>query len=156
MLIQIDRLLGHASYIPGLSPALPGGRGHRNFVLGFSSDNSGSDPDVAEFDPIISSSDLSSPRAFNTNVMTGSQRALNTSTRAGSSVFARQTNERSGPHAKTLTNKGGEVRELTAEDMRLFEPIAEVDPGMVEAMKDFRVVLDFEFLSRPRSAKQTE
>ena len=39
---------------------------------------------------------------------------------------------------RPLTNKDGEVRELTAEDMRLFKPIAEVDPGMVEAMKDFR------------------
>ena len=32
----------------------------------------------------------------------------------------------------------GEVRELTVEDMRLFKPIAEVDPGMVEAMAEFR------------------
>ena len=39
---------------------------------------------------------------------------------------------------RPLSDKDGEVRELTAEDMRLFKPIAEVDPGMVEAMKDFR------------------
>jgi uncharacterized protein (DUF4415 family) len=37
-----------------------------------------------------------------------------------------------------LTDKDGEVRELTAEDMKLFRPIAEVDPGMVEAMKATR------------------
>jgi uncharacterized protein (DUF4415 family) len=39
---------------------------------------------------------------------------------------------------RPLADKDGEVRELTAEDMRLFKPIAEVDPGMVEAMTDFR------------------
>ena len=36
---------------------------------------------------------------------------------------------------RPLTDKAGEVRELTKEDMRLFKPIAEVDPGMGEAMK---------------------
>jgi uncharacterized protein (DUF4415 family) len=39
---------------------------------------------------------------------------------------------------RLLTDKQGEVRELTADDMRLFKPIAEVDPGMVEAMMEFR------------------
>jgi uncharacterized protein (DUF4415 family) len=39
---------------------------------------------------------------------------------------------------RPLADKDGEVRELTAEDMRLFKPIAEVDPGMVEAMTEFR------------------
>jgi uncharacterized protein (DUF4415 family) len=39
---------------------------------------------------------------------------------------------------RPLADKDGEVRELTADDMRLFKPIAEVDPGMVEAMKEFR------------------
>jgi uncharacterized protein (DUF4415 family) len=39
---------------------------------------------------------------------------------------------------RPLADKDGEVRELTAEDMRLFKPIAEVDPGMVEAMAEFR------------------
>jgi uncharacterized protein (DUF4415 family) len=39
---------------------------------------------------------------------------------------------------RPLTDKQGEVRELTADDMRLFEPIAQVDPGMVEAMTEFR------------------
>jgi uncharacterized protein (DUF4415 family) len=37
-----------------------------------------------------------------------------------------------------LADKDGEIRELTAEDMRLFRPIAEVDVGMVEAMEAFR------------------
>jgi len=39
---------------------------------------------------------------------------------------------------RPLTDRDGEVRELTAEEMRLFKPIAEVDPGMIEAMKEFR------------------
>jgi uncharacterized protein (DUF4415 family) len=39
---------------------------------------------------------------------------------------------------RPLADKDGEVRELTAEDMRLFKPIAEVDLGMVETMKEFR------------------
>jgi uncharacterized protein (DUF4415 family) len=48
---------------------------------------------------------------------------------------------------RSLTDKDGEVRELTAEDMRLFKPIAEVDPGMVEAMAEFR-----RKLGRPKAA----
>ena len=39
---------------------------------------------------------------------------------------------------RPLADKDGEIRELTAEDMRLFRPIAEVDAGMVEAMGAFR------------------
>ena len=39
---------------------------------------------------------------------------------------------------RPLADKDGEIRELTAEDMRLFRPIAEVDVGMVEAMEAFR------------------
>jgi uncharacterized protein (DUF4415 family) len=39
---------------------------------------------------------------------------------------------------RPLADKDGEIRELTAEDMRLFKPIAEVDVGMVEAMVEFR------------------
>jgi uncharacterized protein (DUF4415 family) len=39
---------------------------------------------------------------------------------------------------RPMTNKTGEVRELTEEDLRLFKPIDEVDPGMVEAMTEFR------------------
>ena len=35
---------------------------------------------------------------------------------------------------KPLTDKDGEVREITAEDMKYFRPIREVDPGMIEAM----------------------
>ncbi len=34
-----------------------------------------------------------------------------------------------------LTDDDGEVRELTAEDATLFRPSAEVDPGVVEAMR---------------------
>ena len=34
-----------------------------------------------------------------------------------------------------LTNEDGKVRELAPDDMKLFRPIAEVDPGMVEAMQ---------------------
>jgi hypothetical protein len=34
-----------------------------------------------------------------------------------------------------LTDEEGEVRELTVEDFKRFRPIAEVDPGMIEAMK---------------------
>jgi len=39
---------------------------------------------------------------------------------------------------RPLTDRDGEIRELAAEEMRLFKPITEVDPGMVEAMKEFR------------------
>jgi uncharacterized protein (DUF4415 family) len=39
---------------------------------------------------------------------------------------------------RPLADKDGEIRELTAEDMRLFRPIAEVDTDMVEAMAEFR------------------
>ena len=40
------------------------------------------------------------------------------------------------PMKKALTDKAGEVREL--DDMRLFRPVSEVDPGMVEDMAQFR------------------
>lgn len=33
-----------------------------------------------------------------------------------------------------LTDEDGEVRELTAEDAKLFRPIEEVHPGLAEAM----------------------
>ena len=39
---------------------------------------------------------------------------------------------------RPLADKDGEIRELMAEDMRLFKPIADVDLGMVEAMAEFR------------------
>jgi uncharacterized protein (DUF4415 family) len=39
---------------------------------------------------------------------------------------------------KPLTDEDGEVRELTAEDMQLFRPIREVDPGMLEAVANHR------------------
>ncbi len=47
---------------------------------------------------------------------------------------------------RPLADKDGEIRELTAKDMRLFKPIAEVDIGMVEAMEEFR-----RKLGRPRA-----
>jgi uncharacterized protein (DUF4415 family) len=37
-----------------------------------------------------------------------------------------------------LTNEDGEVRSLTAEDLKHFRPIREVDPGMVDAAEQFR------------------
>lgn len=39
---------------------------------------------------------------------------------------------------KPLTDKDGEVRELTAADMKHFRPIQEADPGMLEAVANFR------------------
>jgi uncharacterized protein (DUF4415 family) len=39
---------------------------------------------------------------------------------------------------KPLTDEDGEVRELTAEDMKRFRPIQETDPGMLEAVAAFR------------------
>ena len=48
---------------------------------------------------------------------------------------------------RPLVDKDGEVRPLKAEDMRLFKPIAEVDPGMVEAMKEYRLKV-----GRPKAA----
>ncbi len=38
----------------------------------------------------------------------------------------------------SLTDEDGEVRELTADDFKAMRPIAEVDPGMVEAMTAMR------------------
>ena len=38
----------------------------------------------------------------------------------------------------SLTDEAGEVRELTADDMKLFRPIDQVDPGMAGAMKAMR------------------
>jgi uncharacterized DUF497 family protein len=65
---------------------------------------------------------------------------------AASSVFARRTRKRNElmakralkPSARPLTDKDGEVRELTLEDFRRMRPIAEVDPGMLEAVKEWR------------------
>ena len=45
---------------------------------------------------------------------------------------------------RPLTDKDGEVRELTAADLKKFRPAARVDPGMVEAARALR--------GRPRSA----
>ena len=37
-----------------------------------------------------------------------------------------------------LTDEDGEVRELTADDFKKLRPLAEVDPGLIEAMKAMR------------------
>lgn len=37
-----------------------------------------------------------------------------------------------------LTDEDGEVRELTADDFKDMRPIAEVDPGLADAMKAMR------------------
>ncbi len=37
-----------------------------------------------------------------------------------------------------LTDEDGEVRELTAEDFQHMRPLAEVDPGLIDAMKAMR------------------
>lgn len=37
-----------------------------------------------------------------------------------------------------LTDEGGEVRELTADDVRAMRPIAAVDPGVTGAMESMR------------------
>ncbi len=39
---------------------------------------------------------------------------------------------------RPLTDNEGEVRELTAEDFRRMRPVADVDPGMIEAMRHLR------------------
>jgi len=52
------------------------------------------------------------------------------------------------PEPRALTDEDGEVRELTAEDMRQFKPIAEVHPEMVEAMAELR-----RKVGRPKSAE---
>jgi uncharacterized protein (DUF4415 family)/predicted XRE-type DNA-binding protein len=41
---------------------------------------------------------------------------------------------------RPLTDEEGEVRELTAEDFKGMRPIAEVDPGMLEAVAQWRKV----------------
>ena len=50
---------------------------------------------------------------------------------------------------RPLADKDGEIRELMAEDMRLFKPIADVDLSMVEAMAEFR-----RKLGRPKPRRQ--
>jgi uncharacterized protein (DUF4415 family) len=39
---------------------------------------------------------------------------------------------------KPFTDEDGEVRELTAEDMKRFRPIGEADRGMLEAVAEYR------------------
>ncbi len=44
----------------------------------------------------------------------------------------------------------GEVREITAGDLKLFRPIAEVDPGMVEAMNRMKSRIGRPKIDRPK------
>jgi uncharacterized protein (DUF4415 family) len=39
---------------------------------------------------------------------------------------------------RPLTDEDGEVRELTAEDFKGMRPLSEVDPGLVEAVAEYR------------------
>jgi uncharacterized protein (DUF4415 family) len=39
---------------------------------------------------------------------------------------------------RPLTDEDGEVRELTAEDFKDMRPLREVDPGMIEAVAEYR------------------
>ena len=39
---------------------------------------------------------------------------------------------------RALTDKAGEVRELTAADFKQMRPLSEVDPKMMSAMKEMR------------------
>ena len=50
------------------------------------------------------------------------------------------------PPMRPLTDEDGEVRELTREDFEGMRPIAEVDPGMLEAVAQWRKV------GRPKAA----
>jgi uncharacterized protein (DUF4415 family) len=42
------------------------------------------------------------------------------------------------PPIRPLTDEDGEVRELTAEDFNGMRPLSEVDPGLVEAVAEYR------------------
>ncbi len=42
------------------------------------------------------------------------------------------------PEMRPLTDEDGEVRELTAEDFKGMRPLSEVDPGLVEAVAEYR------------------
>ena len=44
------------------------------------------------------------------------------------------------PPMRPLTDEDGEIRELTREDFEGMRPIAEVDPGMLEAVAQWRKV----------------
>ena len=39
---------------------------------------------------------------------------------------------------RPLTDKDGEVRPLTADDIKNLRPLREIDPGMLEAVENFR------------------
>ena len=53
-----------------------------------------------------------------------------------------------GKSGKKLTNKAGDVRELTASDLSEFQPVKEAMPELVEAVEDWR-----RRAGRPRAAK---
>ena len=42
------------------------------------------------------------------------------------------------PPMRPLTDEDGEVRELTAEDFNGMRPLSEIDPGLVEAVAEYR------------------
>jgi uncharacterized protein (DUF4415 family) len=42
------------------------------------------------------------------------------------------------PPMRPLTDEDDEIRELTEEDFKTMRPIQEVDPGMLEAVKEWR------------------
>ena len=42
------------------------------------------------------------------------------------------------PPMRPLTDEDGEVRELTAEDFKHMRPLNEVDPGLIEAVAEYR------------------
>ena len=42
------------------------------------------------------------------------------------------------PPMRPLTDEDGEVRELTAEDFEGMRPLSEIDPGLIEAVAEYR------------------
>jgi uncharacterized protein (DUF4415 family) len=42
------------------------------------------------------------------------------------------------PPMRPLTDEDGEVRELTAEDFKGMRPLSEIDPGLIEAVAEYR------------------
>ena len=52
------------------------------------------------------------------------------------------------PPTRPLIDEDGEVRELTAEDFKGMRPLSEVDPGLVEAVAEYR-----RKMGRPKAEK---
>jgi uncharacterized protein (DUF4415 family) len=42
------------------------------------------------------------------------------------------------PPMRPLTDEDGEVRELTSEDFKGMRPLSEIDPGLIEAVAEYR------------------